>query len=178
MDNRDNKAAAKFRHGEITDAILSAFYEVFDRLGYGFLEKVYENALVAELQMRGLNVGQQVAIPVYYKQRLVGEYVADLVVEGKVLVEIKACRELCEEHEAQLLNYLKATSFEVGLLINFGPAPTFKRKIFDNSRKGTLAWLGAHSCFVLSVFVRVCPCPVSVSGYRGGYRHARLAGCA
>ncbi len=136
--------ARTFKHGDITDVVLSAFYEVFNRLGYGFLEKVYENALAAELRMRGLNIKQQVPIPVYYKERLVGEYIADLIVEGKVLVELKACKEICEEHEAQLLNYLKATAFEVGLLLNFGPKPTFERKTFDNARKGTLAWLNAH----------------------------------
>ncbi len=135
--------ASKLKHADVTDVILSAFYEVFNHLGYGFLEKVYENALAAELRMRGLSVGQQVPIPVYYKERLVGEYVADLVVEGKVLVELKACKEICEEHEAQLLNYLKATAFEVGLLLNFGPKPTFKRKAFDNNRKGSLSWLPA-----------------------------------
>jgi len=141
--NSGNPIEAKLKHREITDAILSAFYEVFNHLGYGFLEKVYENSLAAELRVRGLNVAQQLAIPIYYKGRLVGEYFADLVVEGKVIAEIKAGKELCAEHEAQLLNYLKATSFEVGLLLNFGPDVTFKRKAFDNNRKGTLSWLAA-----------------------------------
>jgi len=122
-------------HEEITQAILKAFYKVYNTLGYGFLEKVYENALVHELTRAGLAVQQQMPIRVYYDGLLVGDYFADLVVAGKVIVELKAAEAVCPEHEAQLLNYLKATEMEIGLLLNFGPEPTFVRKIFTNDRK-------------------------------------------
>ena len=88
----------------------------------------------------GLKVVQQVSIQVYYAGELVGEYFADLLVEDKVIVEIKALRALLEEHEAQLLNYLKATPYEVGLLLNFGPKAQIKRKVYDNERKGSMSW--------------------------------------
>ncbi len=122
-------------HEEITGAIIKAFYTVYNALGYGFLEKVYENALVHELTKPGLQVRQQMPIKVTYDGQLVGEYFADLVVEGCVIVEIKAAEGLCPEHAAQLLNYLKATEIEIGLLLNFGPKPEFTRKIFTNDRK-------------------------------------------
>ena len=122
-------------HEEITGAIIKAFYTVYNTLGYGFLEKVYENALVYELTKLGLKVCQQMPIKVYYAGQLVGEYFADLVVEGCVIVEIKAAESLHPAHAAQLLNYLKATEIEVGLLLNFGPKPEFARRIFTNDRK-------------------------------------------
>jgi len=128
------------KHSEITDKILHAFYKVvYPQLGYGFLEKVYENALVIALTTMTLRVQQQVKITVYFQQRIVGEYFADLVVEDVVIVELKAVSRLLAEHEAQLLNYLRATPYEVGLLLNFGPKPQFIRKAFDNSRK-TVTW--------------------------------------
>lgn len=128
------------KHREITDLILKAFYAVYHGLGYGFLEKVYENAMAIELAGMGLTVCQQHPIEVSYKNRLVGHYEADLLVENLVVVELKAADELSTKHEAQLLNYLKATRFEVGLLLNFGPEPSFRRKAFDNTRKGNLLW--------------------------------------
>ena len=128
------------KHSEITDKILHAFYRVvYPQLGYGFLEKVYENALVIALTAMTLRVQQQVKITVYFQQRIAGEYFADLVVEDVVIVELKAVSRLLAEHEAQLLNYLRATPYEVGLLLNFGPKPQFIRKAFDNSRK-TVTW--------------------------------------
>jgi len=128
------------KHSEITDKILHAFYKVvYPQLGYGFLEKVYENALVIALTAMTLRVQQQVKITVYFQQRIAGEYFADLVVEDVVIVELKAVSRLLAEHEAQLLNYLRATPYEVGLLLNFGPKPQFIRKAFDNSRK-TVTW--------------------------------------
>lgn len=112
---------------------------VYPQLGYGFLEKVYENALVIALTAMGLKVQQQVKIAVYFQEQVVGEYFADLLVEDVVIVELKAVFRLLAEHEAQLLNYLRATTYEVGLLLNFGPKPQFIRKAFDNSRK-TVTW--------------------------------------
>ncbi|GIV69802.1 GxxExxY protein [Caldilinea sp.] len=122
-------------HADITAEIIRAFYKVYNTLGYGFLEKVYENALAHELGRQGLSVRQQTPIQVYYEGRLVGDYFADLMVAEKVIVELKAAEALRPEHEAQLLNYLKATEIEVGLLLNFGPEPSYVRKIFTNDRK-------------------------------------------
>ena len=131
-----------FKHTDITELIIKAFYKVYNALGYGFLEKVYRNALVIELRKLGLEVIPEARIRVYYEGEVVGEYFADLLVAGVVIVELKAMKSLLEEHEAQLLNYLKATPYEVGLLLNFGPKPEIKRKAFDNSRKGSMRWLG------------------------------------
>ncbi|MBF8282217.1 MAG: PDDEXK 3 family protein [Anaerolineales bacterium] len=124
-----------YKHSEITEQIIAAFYTVYNTLGYGFLEKVFENALVIELRRRGLRVVQQMPITVYYTGEVVGEYFADLLVADLVIVEIKAVKALLVEHEAQLLNYLKATPYEVGLLLNFGPKPEHKRRAFENTRK-------------------------------------------
>lgn len=120
---------------ETTDKILRAFYIVFNELGFGFAEKVYENALIYEMQKMGLQCDSQLPIKVFYKQMQVGVYYADIVVENKVILEIKACGSLIDEHEAQLLNYLKATEIETGLLLNFGKEPQFRRKVFSNSNK-------------------------------------------
>lgn len=125
-------------HKEITDKIINAYYKVYNTLGYGFLEKVYENSLAIALRKSGLKVEQQKNIKVYYEAEEVGEYFADLLVEDSVIVEVKAAKSLAEEHEAQLVNYLKATTIEVGLLINFGREPNFKRKIFENRFKKNL----------------------------------------
>jgi GxxExxY protein len=127
MINTDN-----FKHSEITERIIKAFYKVYNILGYGFLEKVYENALLIELIEMGLSVEKQGQIKVYYGDKEVGEYFADLIVEECVIIELKAAESLCEEHEFQLINYLKATEIEVGLLLNFGKKPEFKRKVFSN----------------------------------------------
>ena len=122
-------------HKEITSEIIAAFYAVYNTLGYGFLEKVYENALILELRKKGLTVKKQVPIKVKYDGQIIGEYFADLFVEDKVIVELKAVEKIIAVHEAQLLNYLKATNIEVGLLLNFGPKAEFKRKILTNHRK-------------------------------------------
>lgn len=122
-------------HQEITSKIIAAFYKVYNNLGYGFLEKVYENALVIELNKVGLTVRQQVPIQVYYDGKVVGEYFADLLVDDKVIVELKATKAIVDAHEAQLINYLKATNIEVGLLLNFGTEAKFKRKIFTQRKK-------------------------------------------
>jgi GxxExxY protein len=123
------------KHGDITERIVQAFYRVYNVLGHGFLEKVYENALSVELRKRGLRVQQQAPIKVYYEGEEVGDYFADLLVEDCVIVELKAAEALADEHHAQLINYLKATTIEVGLLVNFGPKPELKRKIFEEARK-------------------------------------------
>ncbi|MCF7805357.1 MAG: GxxExxY protein [Candidatus Marinimicrobia bacterium] len=122
----------KYKHREVTEKIIGAFYNVYNALGYGFLEKVYENALLFELNEKGMDAKQQMAIKVHYKGNLIGEYFADIVVNNKVIVEIKATEELHEKHTLQLINYLKATDFEVGLLLNFGEKPKVVRKIFTN----------------------------------------------
>jgi len=122
-------------HSELTEKIIKAFYTVYNKLGYGFLEKVYENALVIELKKSGLNIKQQQKINVYYDSSQVGEYFADLVINEVVIIELKAAEGLVEEHKNQLINYLKATDREVGLLLNFGKEPQFKRVIFTNDRK-------------------------------------------
>ena len=118
------------KYAGTTDAILKAYYAVYNSLGYGFLEKVYENSLLLELQEQGVAVQSQVPISVSYRGKVVGEYFADLLVDNKVIVELKAAERLVEAHQLQLLNYLKATEFEVGLLLNFGKEPEFKRVVF------------------------------------------------
>lgn len=118
------------RHNEISDQVICCFYNVYNRLGSGFLEKIYQNALLIELKRAGLKVDPQHPISVFYEGEIIGEYFADILVEDKVILEIKAAKNLVAEHEAQLLNYLKAASIEVGLLLNFGNEPQLKRKIF------------------------------------------------
>ena len=130
------------KHKALTKQIIGAFYTVYNTLGYGFLEKVYENALAIELRALGFKVEQQARIAVYYAGEVVGEYYADLLINDTVIVELKATRAIAPEHEAQLLNYLKATPFEVGLILNFGPEPQIKRKTYDNERKGEMEWVG------------------------------------
>jgi GxxExxY protein len=125
-------------HSEITGQIIKAFYDVYNSLGYGFLEKVYENALAFELREMGLKVEQQKPITVYYRGNLVGEYFADLIVEDCVIIELKAMEAINAAHENQLINYLKAIRIEVGLLLNFGQKPEYKRKVFVNRRKGLM----------------------------------------
>ncbi len=135
MDNFQKRSALPYRHSEITKKILAGFYQVYNKLGYGFLEKVYENSLRIELNKQGLSVVQQMPVRVCYENEVVGEYFADLVVDNVVIIELKAAPSLSNEHEAQLLNYLKATPYEVGLLLNFGPTPQQVRKSFENTRK-------------------------------------------
>lgn len=122
-------------HKELTGSILKLFYEVYNELGYGFLEKVYQNALFNELKNNGFEVESQKQIKVYYKNIEVGDYYADLIVNDKVILELKATEAITEAHEFQLLNNLKSTNIEVGLLLNFGKKPEFCRKVFQNYRK-------------------------------------------
>lgn len=119
-------------HSELTEKIIKAFYKVYNTLGYGFLEKVYENVLVVELKKMRFHISQQYNIKVYYDWVIVGDYFADIIVEDNVIIELKSAESLREEHKFQLINYLKATEKEVGLLLNFGKTPEFKRAIFTN----------------------------------------------
>ena len=137
-----------FKYKELTERIIKIFYRVYNRLGYGFLEKVYENAMMVEFKKEGIAAVCQSAIKVFCEGEVIGEYYADILVDNKVIVEIKAAKQLVEENEAQLLNYLKATNIEVGLLLNFGTEPEVtcppslslsrggrERKAFDDLRK-------------------------------------------
>jgi len=120
---------------ELTDRIINAFYHVYNTLGIGYQEHCYENALAIELRKRNMTVEQQTPITVFYEGHEIGHYRTDLIVDGKVIVEIKAAAALCEQHLDQLRNYLRATTLEVGLLLNFGTTPEVKRRVFSNSRK-------------------------------------------
>ncbi|SDX91291.1 GxxExxY protein [Flavobacterium degerlachei] len=122
-------------HQKLTDAIIKTFYEVYNELGYGFLEKVYQNSMYLELKNKGYQVEAQKMIKVYYKGAEVGEYYADLIVENLIILELKAADSIVKDFENQILNYLRSTDCEVGLLLNFGKRPEFKRKIFENNRK-------------------------------------------
>jgi GxxExxY protein len=123
-------------HEDLTNTIIKCFYKVYNELGYGFLEKVYENAFIIELQNAGLFCFQQAPIKVHYQNKQVGNYFADILVEDKIIIELKAGDGgIILEHELQLVNYLKATEYEVGLLFFFGDRPSFKRKIFTNDNK-------------------------------------------
>jgi len=117
-------------HKDLTEKIIKCFYTVYDSLGCGFLESVYENALMIELKDTGFKAEKQRSLDVYYKGRLVGDFKADIIIEDKIVVEIKAVSRLSPQHEAQLINYLKATGIKVGLLVNFGEKLEFKRRVF------------------------------------------------
>ncbi len=118
-----------------TRRIIKSFYEVYNTLGYGFLEKVYEKSLCNELSKNGFKCYRQKKIEVFYKGETVGEYYADILIDDDIIIELKAAEGICEEYELQLINYLKATNIEVGLLLNFGKKPEIRRKIFTNDRK-------------------------------------------
>lgn len=126
------------KYKEDTDKIINAFYKVYNTLGFGFLEKVYEKALIIELKKIGLNARAQVPVKVHYQELEIGDYFADIIVNDRVILELKALDALCDEHSYQLVNYLKATKIEVGLLLNFGKKPQIKRKIFDNEYKKSI----------------------------------------
>lgn len=128
-------AADNFKHSTLTEKVISAYYRVYNVLGYGFLEKVYERALAHEIKKLGLKVCAQQPIEVFYDNEKIGLYFVDLLVEDVLVVELKAATSLAAENEAQLINYLKASKLEVGLLLNFGEKPQFKRKVFTNDRK-------------------------------------------
>ena len=124
-------------HKDLSNRIIKCYYTVYNTLGYGFLEKVYEHALLIELAKNSIFAEKQKQIKVYYDNQIVGEYFADIVVENSIIIELKATESLVPEHELQLINYLKASKLEVGILFNFGKKPEFRRKIFTNDRKLT-----------------------------------------
>ena len=126
---------AELLHEELTKKIIKIFYEVYNELGYGFLEKVYQNALYYELKKNGFDVKAHKKITVYYKEIIVGHYIADMIIDDLIILELKSTEYLVEANEFQLLNYLRATSCEVGLLLNFGKKAEFKRKIYQNREK-------------------------------------------
>jgi len=128
------------KHSELSDKIIKIFYEVHNELGYGFSEKIYLKAFKIALQAIGLKVDDRVPINVYFRGQLISELYADLIVSDLIMLELKSVSQIIDEHEAQLLNYLKSTKFEVGYVMNFGKSATFKRKVFDNDRKGSLNW--------------------------------------
>ncbi|MCF8234163.1 MAG: GxxExxY protein [Bacteroidales bacterium] len=120
---------------EKTRKIIKAFYKVYNTLGYGFLERVYQNALLIELRKMGFDCVSEAPVKVYYEGVQVGDYRADILVDDCIIIENKAAEAISEQHEYQLINYLKATDIEIGLLLNFGKKPEFKRKIFTNDKK-------------------------------------------
>ncbi len=124
-----------FKHSEITDKIIKAYFNVYNQLGYGFWEKVYEHALMIELPKLGLECKNQVPIKVFYDMKIVGEYFADILVDNLIIIELKAAESSSPGHESQLINYLKSTDLEVGILLNFGKTPQFKRKVLSNEYK-------------------------------------------
>lgn len=126
------------KHRDLTDKIIGTFYEVYNELGFGFLESVYEEAMKMALETKRLKVEQQVPVPVWFRDKKIGHFEADLVIEDLVIIELKAVRAIDDAHIAQLLNYLRATEIEVGLVLNFGHKAEFRRKAFDNSRKKQL----------------------------------------
>jgi GxxExxY protein len=130
----DQTGEIEMKHEDITERIIGAYYAVYNALGWGFLEKVYQGAMEIELRKRGLAIIPQAKIEVYYDGVAVGEYFADFLVEGAVIVELKAVEQLAPEHDAQVINYLRASSIDVGLLMNFGPKPEFRRKVFEKTR--------------------------------------------
>jgi GxxExxY protein len=123
------------KYEEITEKIIKIFYKIYNTLGYGFLEKVYEKAMSIELKQAHINFQNQYPINIYYDGEIIGEYIADFIIEDKIILEIKAIKIISKQDENQLLNYLTATKYEVGLLLNYGIKPEIKRKVYDNNLK-------------------------------------------
>lgn len=130
-----SRGPAGLKHAELTEKIIGIFYDVYNELGYGFLESVYEESLAIALSEAGLTIERQVPVPVWFHGQSVGQFRADILVASSVLLELKSARTLEAAHEAQLLHYLKSTEIEIGLLLNFGVRPQFRRLLFDNVRK-------------------------------------------
>ncbi|MCD4793434.1 MAG: GxxExxY protein [Bacteroidales bacterium] len=134
---------SNFKHSDISEKIIKAFYNVYNELGYGFLEKVYEKAMMIELKDLGLERKRQQAVEVLYKNQNIGDYYPDIIVEDNVIVELKAVKNIIDEHEIQLVNYLKATNIEVGLILNFGPKPQITRRVLTKEYKNKIKKIDA-----------------------------------
>ena len=128
------------KYADLSEKIIKVFYQVHSELGFGFSEKVYQKAYGIALREAGMKVDEQVSIKVYFRSQLAGEFFADMIINEIILLELKSAGSILEEHEAQLLNYLKASEIEVGYVMNFGKSASFKRKVLDNDRKGSLHW--------------------------------------
>lgn len=135
MDPTEYAERGSLKHGEITERIIGVFYNVYNELGFGFLEIVYHRAMLIALERAGLAAESKVPLPVFFRGQAVGDFEADIIVERVVILELKAADDFHPARDAQLLNYLKASTAEVGLLLNFGPKPRLKRLVFDNERK-------------------------------------------
>lgn len=134
---------SNYLHSDVTGLIIKAYYKVYNSLGHGFLEKVYENAMVIELKKLGLTCEQQKPIEVIYENQVIGMYYADLVVNDAIIIELKAAETLSQSHEAQLVNYLRAGKIEVGLLLNFGKEPQYKKRVLTAEyKKGKVDFMG------------------------------------
>ena len=125
----------RFLHSDLTKDIIRVFYDVYNELGYGFLESVYEEGMCLALRAEGFEGDRQIPIPVWFRGERIGDFKADLLVNKSVIVELKAARAIEPAHESQLLNYLRATPIEIGLILNFGPQPQIRRLAFSNERK-------------------------------------------
>jgi GxxExxY protein len=123
------KADKNFLHAELTERVIACAYDVYNQLGFGFSEKVYENAMMIKIAQKGLEAVQQAPVNVFFEKQLVGEFFPDILVENKIIVELKAVSTLLKAHEAQLVNYLKATGIKVGLLVNFGERLKIVRRV-------------------------------------------------
>ena len=128
---------SNYKHSELTEMIIGVFYYVYNELGFGFLESVYRNSLRLALLEKGLSVEQEVAVSVFFRGHNVGDFRADLVVNGTILLELKTAEQIVAAHESQVLNYLRSTALELGIILNFGPKPQVRRLLLDNSRKHT-----------------------------------------
>jgi GxxExxY protein len=130
-----DNSTCSLKYADLTEKIIGVFYDVYNELGHGFLESTYAEAMILALQQAGLSARREVSVPVRFRGTKVGQYFADLLVADTILIELKAARGIESAHEAQLLHYLRATEIEVGLLLNFGVRPQFRRLLFDNARK-------------------------------------------
>ncbi len=132
---KPQQANPRLSHSELTEKVIGIFFDVYNQLGFGFLESVYENAMALELSEAGLKVSRQPCLNVWYKGHQIGQFKADLVVNEVLLLELKTAKTIDIAHSKQTLNYLRATEIEVALILNFGPVPQFKRLYFENVRK-------------------------------------------
>jgi GxxExxY protein len=137
MTGGTTRAGLELVHGSLTREIIGAFFDVYNELGYGFVEAVYQRALPVALDARGIRTKREVPLTVHFRGVSVGAYRADLVAEGKIIVESKVAEKILPVHEMQLLNYLKATNLSVGLILNFGPRPTFRRLLLTSPHEGS-----------------------------------------